>query len=190
MQLIKRAPQLAVGLVAGLLLGTTAVAMAQTTTTSAEFCVKDSGKLRLAVDGTCDENEQLLTIVGAQGPAGQDGVDGVDGQDGIDGQDGVDGQNGVSGYEIVTEVPLWGGGGGTRELTMYCPPGKKVFGFGYNGGFFTVPDFGTSSDNAFINAHLLTTEPVDGGNGWNFFWVGDFTSSNLPYEHYIFCAYA
>ena len=117
---------------------------------------------------------------------GQDGIDGANGQDGADGADGLDGQDGVSGYEIVTEVASWGGGGGTRELTVTCPSGKKALGSGYNGGYFTTP--AGSFDEAEINALPLETEPVDGGSGWNFYWVGDFTGPNRPYEHYVICA--
>lgn len=187
--------KLVLGLVVGLITGLGTVAVAQTTTTSADFCVKDNGKLRLSIGGTCEEGEDLLTIAGEQGPPGADGVDGqngADGQDGIDGTngqdgaDGTDGQDGVSGYEIVTEVASWGGGGGFRELTVTCPSGKRALGAGYNGGYFTAP--AGSIDEAEINALPLETEPVAGGGGWNFVWVGDFTGPNRAYEHYVICA--
>jgi hypothetical protein len=130
---------------------------------------------------------------GTTRPAGQDGTDGTDGPDGIDvvgvdGVDGIDGMNGVSGHEIVTQVAQWGGGGGFRELGMSGPPGKKGFGYGYNGGYFTAP--AGSVDEAEINALLLDTAPVDGGTGWEFFWAGDFTGVIRSYEHFLFCAIA
>jgi len=78
-------------------------AVAQTTVTSADFCVKDNGQVRLAVDG-CDANEELLTISGETGPGGPEGPPGPQGEPGPAGQDGADGApGGVSGSNLSTE---------------------------------------------------------------------------------------
>ena len=197
--------KLVVGLVIGLVVGGGSIAIAQTTTTSADFCVKDNGKLRLAMDGTCEAGEQLLTIEGAQGPPGPAGQDGVDGQDGAqgpagppgaagaDGQDGAqgppgpagqDGMDGVSGYEIVVDVRQWGGGGLTREAFVYCPPGKKVLGSGWGLlGAYTEDSGDIDVRSAYVNG------PVASGDGWHFDIAGDFSGPIREYRLAIMCAY-
>ncbi len=83
-------------LAAGLLAGGAVAAVAQTSASSADVCVKDNGQVRLAVDG-CDQNEQLLTIRGETGPVGPQGPPGPQGATGPAGADGMDGMDGAPG---------------------------------------------------------------------------------------------
>ena len=173
--------KLLVGLVVGIVAGAGSFAVAQTTTvTSADFCVKENGQLRLAVDGTCGPTEELLTIAGEQGPPGndgadgQDGVDGTDGVDGVDGTDGQDGADGVSGYEIVSFDPVWSGGGGFRSLDLSCPPGKKVLGSGWRRQL----DW---------SANLIDSYPVNEST-WRWMWNGPGFDFDGEFPHYIICA--
>ena len=178
------------GIVLGLVVGGGSVAMAQTTTTSADFCVKDNGKLRLTTDGTCDGDEELLTIQGAQGPAGPAGEQGPAGPQGPQGETGAtgpagqDGQPGVSGYEIVEQKAEWGGGGSAvRNRTLNCPAGKKALGSG-----FEANTFRSDGDVLLGNAILFRSMPVSGGSGWRFGFVGDFTGDTREYPLYVICA--
>ncbi|HKJ55142.1 MAG TPA: hypothetical protein VJ978_04075 [Nitriliruptoraceae bacterium] len=194
--------KLVVGLVIGLVVGGGSIAIAQTTTTSADFCVKDNGKIRLTVDATCESGEELLTIEGAQGPPGLPGQDGTDGQDGIDGQDGqdgadgthgvdgqdgtdgVDGMDGVSGYEIVTLAPEWGGGGFTRETTVLCPTGKKAL----SGGWDIPRIWHAQDDSDEFGFDDLETYPLADGSGWWFKFWGDWSGAVQPIPLYVVCA--
>ena len=93
----KRTKKLAV-LVMVMLLLSSAGACAKAEPVSIEKAyINDSGELVLSyTDGT---EQNLGTVVGADGKDGMDGADGQDGVDGKDGQDGKDGADGMDGTD-------------------------------------------------------------------------------------------
>ena len=93
----KRTKKLAV-LVMVMLLLSSAGACAKAEPVSIEKAyINDAGELVLSyTDGT---EQNLGTVVGADGKDGIDGADGQDGADGKDGQDGKDGADGMDGTD-------------------------------------------------------------------------------------------
>jgi hypothetical protein len=129
-----------IGIVAGLVLGATTVAVASIPSADGTFtaCVKSDGALRL-VDAeagkTCKTSEQTVTWnqAGPQGPAG-----------------------GVSGYEIVETSDTAPSGVVEFALSVNCPSGKKALG----GGGTAEPDGGVGE------LVLDRSIPLSGGSGW------------------------
>ena len=80
---------------------------------------------------------------------------------------------------------MWGNGYPFRDATLYCPVGKKVLGSGYKAGRVTRH---LSDDTGSIAAVPDELSPVDGGNGWYFYFTGDFRGTPVVYTLYITCA--
>ena len=106
---------------------------------------------------------------GADGADGVDGVDGVDGADGADGTDGADGADGAdgdfSGWEIVTVqfVPNTWAPGEIKQLSAFCPSGKKVLGGGFLAVHPTTRAFAStpnSSGDGYAVSFVSTADPA------------------------------
>ena len=117
------------GLVVGVVLGSATFTMAQQDATSAELCAKPNGTITLAVDGTCKSNEELVTIVGEQGPVGPVGPQGSQGPQGEPGEAG-----GIAADDLLIveeEVqPTQDDENSVISVSAQCPEGMFAIGGG------------------------------------------------------------
>lgn len=126
-----------VGLVAGLLVGGSAVAVAATTGPTVKVCTTSKGVVRSASSsGTCPRKTSKKTIsvagpAGPAGPAGVQGVPGLPGKQGLQGVQGVQGVPGVPGPGTTEFNYLSNGTSGITVLqlgginvTAHCTGGK------------------------------------------------------------------